>query len=318
MAKMKKGMAEGFNDVAQMVFNGIAMYGFFSLLFRWFKNKVLSPDERLGLNRDLNSGGNRVYKVYINNKDVSSKVLTKNEAFEVVKSMAKETHDPNSYFTIYNTGTNTIEFRHSVGTGESIDEGWGGAIAGAIGGGMIGGPVGAAVGGLAGYALGGSNDSPEEAYELGQQAARNGYSKEHNPYGEDWTGSVTKWLAWNDGWTDARGEYEDDEDDEDEPTQVPPTKQSSAPVAVTTKTTAPTKISGPADFSKRGFTGYKKPGDMEEGFRVPAQQILGTKNRAKSAYYPTNVKPKVPKLDKPLTDQELARLTQLAGIKANK
>jgi len=40
------------------------------------------------------------------------------------------------------------------------------------------------------------------------------------------------------------------------------------------------------------------------------------KNRAKTAYYPTNVKPKVPKLDKPLTDQELARLAQLAGIKS--
>ena len=53
---------------------------------------------------------------------------------------------------------------------------------------------------------------------------------------------------------------------------------------------------------------------VAEGIRVPAQQILGTKNRAKSAYYPTNVKPKVPKLDKPLTDQELARLSQLAGI----
>ena len=56
--------------------------------------------------------------------------------------------------------------------------------------------------------------------------------------------------------------------------------------------------------------------DVGEGVRVPAQQILGTKNRAKSAYYPTNVKPKVPKLDKPLTDQELARLAQLAGIKS--
>jgi hypothetical protein len=78
----------------------------------------------------------------------------------------------------------------------------------------------------------------------------------------------------------------------------------------------PSKTNSPADFSKPGFSGYKKPGDMEEGFRVPAQQILGTKNRAKSAYYPTNVKPKVPKLDKPLTDQELARLAQLAGIKS--
>jgi hypothetical protein len=57
---------------------------------------------------------------------------------------------------------------------------------------------------------------------------------------------------------------------------------------------------------------------VAEGIRVPAQQILGTKNRAKSAYYPTNVKPKVPKLDTPLTDRELARLSQLAGIDTNK
>jgi len=110
---------EGFNEIAQMVFNGIVMYGFFKLLFRWFKNKALSPDERLGLNRDLSSGWDRVYKVYVDGKDVSSKVLTKNEAFEVIKSMAKETHNPNTYFTIYNTGTKAIEFRHSVGTGES-------------------------------------------------------------------------------------------------------------------------------------------------------------------------------------------------------
>ena len=66
------------------------------------------------------------------------------------------------------------------------------------------------------------------------------------------------------------------------------------------------------------YYGHSADGEMatSEGVRVPGQQILGTKNRAKSAYYPTNVKPKVPKLDKPLTDQELARLAQLAGIKS--
>jgi hypothetical protein len=122
MGMYEEDVAEGFNDVAQMVFNGIAMYGFFRLLFRWFKNKALSADERLGLNRDLSSGRNRVYKVYIDGKDVSSKILTKNEAFEVIKSMAKETHNPNTYFTIYNTDTKEVEFRHNVGTGESIDE----------------------------------------------------------------------------------------------------------------------------------------------------------------------------------------------------
>lgn len=57
---------------------------------------------------------------------------------------------------------------------------------------------------------------------------------------------------------------------------------------------------------------------LDEGFRVAAPQIRGTKNRAQSAYYPTNAKPNAPKLDKPLTDQELARLSQLAGIKSNK
>jgi hypothetical protein len=122
MGMYEEEVAEGFNDVAQMVFNGIAMYGFFRLLFRWFKNKALSADERLGLNRELSSGRNRVYKVYIDGKDVSSKILTKNEAFEVIKSMAKETHNPNTYFTIYNTDTKEVEFRHNVGTGESMDE----------------------------------------------------------------------------------------------------------------------------------------------------------------------------------------------------
>ena len=68
------------------------------------------------------------------------------------------------------------------------------------------------------------------------------------------------------------------------------------------------------------YYGHSADGEMatSEGVRVPAQQILGTKNRAKSAYYPTNVKPKVPKLDTPLTDRELARLSQLAGIDTNK
>jgi len=68
------------------------------------------------------------------------------------------------------------------------------------------------------------------------------------------------------------------------------------------------------------YYGHSADGEMatNEGIRVPAQQILGTKNRAKSAYYPTNVKPKVPKLDTPLTDKELARLSQLAGINTNK
>jgi hypothetical protein len=53
-----------------------------------------------------------------------------------------------------------------------------------------------------------------------------------------------------------------------------------------------------------------------EGYRVAKQQIPGTKTRAQSAYYPTSAKSTVKKLDKPLTDQELARLTQLAGIKS--
>ena len=68
------------------------------------------------------------------------------------------------------------------------------------------------------------------------------------------------------------------------------------------------------------YYGHSPDGEMatSEGIRVPAQQILGTKNRAKSAYYPTNVKPKVPRLDTPLTDKELTRLSQLAGINTNK
>ena len=68
------------------------------------------------------------------------------------------------------------------------------------------------------------------------------------------------------------------------------------------------------------YYGHSADGEMAttEGFRVAAQQIPGTKNRAQSAYYPSNIKPKVKKLDTPLTDKELARLSQLAGINSNK
>jgi hypothetical protein len=100
------------------------------------------------------------------------------------------------------------------------------------------------------------------------------------------------------------------------PQRIEPTLDS--PPNIPRPSVSPPKTSAPADFSKSGFTSYKKPGDVDEGFRVANQQIPGTHNRAKSAYYPTNVKPRVPRLDKPLTDQELARLSQLAGIKSNK
>jgi hypothetical protein len=57
----------------------------------------------------------------------------------------------------------------------------------------------------------------------------------------------------------------------------------------------------------------KQQQGLAEGVRVPDQQILGTKNRAQTAYY--TAKPNVKKLDKPLNDQELARLKDLAGMK---
>ena len=63
------------------------------------------------------------------------------------------------------------------------------------------------------------------------------------------------------------------------------------------------------------YYGHSTDGEMAtEGVRVANQQIPGTKNRAKTAYYPTNVPPKVKKLDKPLTDKELSRLTN-QGVK---
>jgi hypothetical protein len=55
--------------------------------------------------------------------------------------------------------------------------------------------------------------------------------------------------------------------------------------------------------------------------RVDSPQILGTKNRAKSGYYPTP-KPPIKKLDKPLANEtviegsdDLARILNIAGIK---
>jgi len=63
------------------------------------------------------------------------------------------------------------------------------------------------------------------------------------------------------------------------------------------------------------YFGHSPDGEMAtEGVRVANQQIPGTTNRAKTAYYPTNVPPKVKKLDKPLTDKELSRLTN-QGVK---
>jgi hypothetical protein len=72
-----------------------------------------------------------------------------------------------------------------------------------------------------------------------------------------------------------------------------------------------------ADLQKAAaYYGHSTDGEMaNEGVRVSGQQIPGTKNRAKTAYYPTNVPPKVKKLDKPLTDKELARLSNQGNVK---
>jgi hypothetical protein len=154
-----------------------------------------------------------------------------------------------------------------------VAEGWGGALAGAIGGGMIGGPVGAAVGGIGGYVLGGGNpnadlpDDPESAYKLGQQAARNGETEEDNPYEEGIFGPSDEMESWWDGWTDAQ-------DGAKAQPQTPPTKQSSAPVAAAPKSSAPTKISGPADFSKLGFTSYKQE-SVEQGVAEGGIAVVG-------------------------------------------
>jgi len=61
--------------------------------------------------------------------------------------------------------------------------------------------------------------------------------------------------------------------------------------------------------------GHTPDGDMAtEGFREANPKIPGTENHAKSKWNPTNVPPKVKKLDKPLTDKELSRLTT-QGVK---
>jgi len=89
---------------------------------------------------------------------------------------------------------------------EGVAEGWKGAVAGGIAGGMLGGPIGAVIGGAGGYVLGGGNpnadlpDDPESAYELGQQAARDGKTEEDNPYEEGWRGPSDEMQSWHDGW----------------------------------------------------------------------------------------------------------------------
>jgi hypothetical protein len=93
-----------------------------------------------------------------------------------------------------------------MGVQQGVAEGWKGAVAGGIAGGMIGGFPGALLGSAGGYVLGGGNpnedlpDDIESAYELGQQAARDGKTEEDNPYEEGMLGPSRAMEAWHDGW----------------------------------------------------------------------------------------------------------------------
>ena len=244
-------------------------------------------------------------------------------------------------------------YGHSADGEMATSEGWGGAITGAVSGGLIGSIIGYPMSGtLLGTWLGSlltaeksaeksssNNNKRYWVYINGQSPSHNNNDyeplsleeaiaqiaaaaeKEHDRKTQYTivnanTGQVVFRKYWSDQDDFERG-LEPGWQDVEHTETIPPA--STAPQRIDPTLDSPPaspKKTVPADFSKPKFSSYKKPGDMEEGIRVPAQQILGTKNRAKSAYYPTNVKPKVPKLDKPLTDQELARLAQLAGIKS--
>jgi len=90
-----------------------------------------------------------------------------------------------------------------------ITEGWKGALAGGLAGGAVGGIPGALIGGAIGAAAGPLGRRQERdiqnAYKLGQLAAREGKTQEDNPYEEGWfsTDMADEVDAWNDGWEHA-------------------------------------------------------------------------------------------------------------------
>ena len=57
----------------------------------------------------------KVFKVYVNGKDVSTTLLSKDGAVKVIRHLASEEHNPETYYTILDTRTNKIVFRHKAG-----------------------------------------------------------------------------------------------------------------------------------------------------------------------------------------------------------
>jgi len=113
----------------------------------------------------------------------------------------------------YLNGDRPMDEGTPEGKGKKVGEGWKGALAGGVAGGMIGGIPGALIGGTIGYGLGGANDDlpndVESAYELGQQAARNGETEDDNPYEEGMFGPSEAMEAWHEGWESVQQEVDE-------------------------------------------------------------------------------------------------------------
>ena len=87
----EQGVAEGLGEYVPLAI-------FLGMLYTWYKNtKTKEP----------------TFKVFINGKDVSTKLLTKAEAVHVIKNLAKQEHDTKTQYAIVDTKTNNIVFRRT-------------------------------------------------------------------------------------------------------------------------------------------------------------------------------------------------------------
>jgi hypothetical protein len=101
--KTEKEVGEGLGEIVPLAM-------FLGMVYAWYKHtKTKGPS----------------FKVFINGKDVSDKVLTKAEAVHVIKNLAKQEHDTKTQYTIVDTNTNNIVFRRTWSDVENDHQGRG-------------------------------------------------------------------------------------------------------------------------------------------------------------------------------------------------
>ena len=164
-ATQQQGVAEGLNeDWTQLVAYGIMGLIFGPDIIHWFKRAT----------------DKKVFKVFINGKDVSSKILNKEEAIAVINSLAKQEHDTKTQYAVVDTRTNNIVLRKT----------WSDAGPDYHGRGWVDSNESVKQGVAEEYELAGVG----VAYELGRRAYKERKTARDNPY------SATREARKNDEW----------------------------------------------------------------------------------------------------------------------